>query len=251
MMEALIIEDEELAARNLTSILKATGEIKPIAILESIVETVEWFEVNELPDMVFMDIHLADGSAFEIFKLIRIDCPIIFTTAYDEYALQAFRVNSIDYLLKPITQEQVKRALEKYKTVSKATNPSHDLSKLMAMLSSKPDYKTHFLVNQKGDKLVPLAADNIAYLFIELNIVKAVTFEEKSFVMQYTMDELSGMLSPKDFFRANRQFIIARKAIKDIDLWFNSRLSVNLNPSAPEKILVSKARISEFKEWFG
>lgn len=250
-MKALIIEDEELAARNLTGILNTTGEIKPVAILESIVETVEWFEVNDLPDLVFMDIHLADGSAFEIFKLIRIDCPIIFTTAYDEYALQAFKVNSIDYLLKPITHEQVSRALEKYKTVSKATSQSPDLSKLMAMLSSKTEYKSHFLVNQKGDKLVPLAVDHIAYLFIELNIVKAVTFEEKSFVMQYTMDELSAVLNPKDFYRANRQFIIARKAIKDIDLWFNSRLSVNLNPSAPEKILVSKARISEFKEWFG
>lgn len=249
-MKALIIEDEELAARNLTSLLKETGEIRPLAILESIVETIEWFELNDLPDLVFIDIHLADGSAFEIFKMIRIDCPIIFTTAYDEYALQAFRVNSIDYLLKPITQDQVKRALEKFKTLSRATNQSSDLSKLMAMLSPKKEYKTHFLVNQKGDKLVPLAAEHIAYIFIDLNIVKAVTFEEKTFVMQYTMDELSASLNPKDFYRANRQFIIARKAIKDIDLWFNCRLSVNLNPFTPEKILVSKARISDFKEWF-
>jgi DNA-binding LytR/AlgR family response regulator len=106
------------------------------------------------------------------------------------------------------------------------------------------------LVSQKGDKIVPLIANDIAYIFIELNIVKAVTFDEKTFVMQYTMDELSAMLNPKDFYKANRQFIIARKAIKDIDLWFNNRLSINLKPASPEKVLVSKARITDFKLWF-
>jgi len=250
-MNALIIEDEELAARNLTNILKEIGNISAIAILESIAETVEWFEVNDLPDLVFMDIHLADGSAFEIFKLIRIDCPIIFTTAYDEYALQAFKVNSIDYLLKPIMLADVKNALDKLKAVSGSNSQSTDLSKLLAMIKPTAEYKTHFLVSQKGDKLVPLKTSDIAYISIDLNIVKAVTFEGKAFVMQYSMDELSAVLNPKDFYRANRQFIIARNAIKDIDLWFNSRLSINLKPSAPEKILVSKARISHFKEWFG
>ena len=249
-MNILIIEDEELAVRNLESIFREIGNITPIAVLESIAETLEWFGMNEDPDLVFLDIHLADGSAFEIFKLIDINCPVIFTTAYDEYALQAFKVNSIDYLLKPVDVATVKKALGKLKNITKG-NVSDDMKRLLSILKPGTEYKTHFLVSQKGDKLVPLIANDIAYIYIELNIVKAVTFEEKTFVMQYTMDELAAMLNPKDFYKANRQFIISRKAIKDIDLWFNNRLSINLKPAAPEKVLVSKARITDFKLWFG
>jgi len=249
-MNILIIEDEELAVRNLESIFREIGNITPLAVLESIADTVEWFTMNEDPDLVFLDIHLADGSAFEIFKLIDINCPVIFTTAYDEYALQAFKVNSIDYLLKPVDVAAVKKALGKLKNITKG-NVSNEMKRLLSNLRPVTEYKTHFLVSQKGDKLVPLIANDIAYIYIELNIVKAVTFEVKTFIMQYTMDELSGMLNPKDFYKANRQFVIARKAIKDIDLWFNNRLSINLKPAAPEKILVSKARITDFKLWFG
>jgi len=249
-MKVVIIEDEELAVRNLESIFKEIGDVTTVAVLESIADTVEWFGINEDPDLVFMDIHLADGSAFEIFKLIDINCPVIFTTAYDEYALQAFKVNSIDYLLKPVDVAAVKKALGKLKNITKG-NVSDDMKRLLSILKPGTEYKTHFLVSQKGDKLVPLIANDIAYIYIELNIVKAVTFEEKTFVMQYTMDELSFMLNPKDFYKANRQFIIARKAVKDIDLWFNNRLSINLKPSSTEKILVSKARITDFKRWFG
>ena len=249
-MKVIIIEDEELAVRNLESIFKEIGDITTVAVLESIADTVEWFGMNEDPDLVFMDIHLADGSAFEIFKLIDINCPVIFTTAYDEYALQAFKVNSIDYLLKPVDVAAVKKALSKLKNITKGNVSSYDMKRILSVLKPGTEYKTHFLVSQKGDKLVPLIANDIAYIYIELNIVKAVTFDEKPFVMQYTMDELSAMLNPKDFYKANRQFIIARKAIKDIDLWFNNRLSINLKPAAPEKILVSKARITDFKLWF-
>jgi len=250
MINALIIEDEELAARNLTNILKEIGNINTIAILESIADTVEWFEVNDLPDLVFMDIHLADGSAFEIFKMIRIDCPIIFTTAYDEYALQAFKVNSIAYLLKPITLADVKKALDKREIVSGSNSQSADLSKILAMIKPSAEYKTHFLVSQKGDKLVPLKTSEIAYISIETSIVRAIDYKGQTFVMENTLDELSAMLNPKEFFRANRQFIIGRNAIKDIDLWFNGRLSVNLIVSTPEKILISKVRIPVFKDWF-
>jgi len=250
-MKVLIIEDEELAVRNLESIFKEIGDVTTVAVLESIADTVEWFGMNNDPDLVFMDIHLADGSAFEIFKLIDINCPVIFTTAYDEYALQAFKVNSIDYLLKPVDVAAVKKALGKLKNMTKGNISSDDMKRILSVLKPGTEYKTHFLVSQKGDKLVPLIANDIAYIYIELNIVKAVTFEEKTFVMQYTMDELSAMLNPKDFYKANRQFIISKKAIKDIDLWFNNRLSINLKPAAPEKVLVSKARITDFKLWFG
>jgi DNA-binding LytR/AlgR family response regulator len=250
-MKALIVEDEELAARNLASILKEIGNISPVAVLESIADTIEWFEVNECPDLVFMDIHLADGSAFEIFKRISINCPVIFTTAYDEYALQAFKVNSIDYLLKPIDVPAVKNSLNKLKSITKSNFGSDELNKLLSIIKPAIEYKTHFLVNQRGDKLVPLTVKDIAYIFIDVSIVKAVTYDDKYFVMQYTIEELAEMVNPKDFFRANRQYIIARNAIKDIDLWFNSRLSINLKISVSEKILVSKARVGEFKEWFG
>ena len=250
-MNVIIIEDEELAVRNLQSIFKEIGSITIIAVLESIVDTVEWFELNEDPDLVFMDIHLADGSAFEIFKLVDINCPVIFTTAYDAYALQAFKVNSIDYLLKPIDATAVKKALNKLKSMTKGNVSSDELKKILSIIKPNIDYKTHFLVNQKGDKLIPLIVSDIAYIYIDLNIVKAVTYDQKAFVMQYTIDELSAVLNPKDFYKANRQFIISRKAIKDVDLWFNSRLSINLKPTAPEKILVSKARITDFKLWFG
>ena len=250
-MNVIIIEDEELAVRNLQSIFKEIGSITIIAVLESIVDTVEWFELNEDPDLVFMDIHLADGSAFEIFKLVDINCPVIFTTAYDAYALQAFKVNSIDYLLKPIDATAVKKALNKFKSMTKGNVSSDELKKILSIIKPNIDYKTHFLVNQKGDKLIPLIVSDIAYIYIDLNIVKAVTYDQKAFVMQYTIDELSAVLNPKDFYKANRQFIISRKAIKDVDLWFNSRLSINLKPTAPEKILVSKARITDFKLWFG
>lgn len=249
-MKAVIIEDEELAARNLLSILKEIGGFDVIATLESISDAVEWFAMNPLPDLLFMDIHLADGSSFEIFKRVNITCPVIFTTAHNQYALQAFKVNSIDYLLKPIDKVEVKKALDKLNLISKNEINTVDFKKIISLINEEYSYKSHFLISQKGDKLVPLSVDNIAYLFIDASIVRAVSFDEKSFVMEYTLDELNSMLDPKFFFRANRQFIIGRRAINDIDLWFNSRLSVNLKIPVSEKILISKARIPEFKKWF-
>jgi DNA-binding LytR/AlgR family response regulator len=250
-MKSLIIEDEDLAAKHLKHVLDDIGNITVIAVLESISESIEWFNTNPMPELIFMDIHLADGSAFEIFKHVDIFCPVIFTTAYDEYALKAFKVNSIDYLLKPIDKEAVQGALKKLEMLSSSTS-SHDAFKTFINTFAKGlSYKKHFLIPAKGDKLIPVQATEIAYIYIDTSIVKALTFDEKTFRFEYTLDELADMLDPHDFFRANRQFIISRKAIKDIDIWFNSRLSVNLKVAVPEKILISKARISEFKNWFG
>jgi two-component system LytT family response regulator len=249
-MTAIIIEDEELAARNLLTILKDIGGFEVSATLESIADTIEWFELNRLPDVIFMDIHLADGSSFEIFKRVDISCPVIFTTAYDEYALNAFKVNSIDYLLKPLIKSDVQKSIDKLKLISKGNIGFADYQKLLSMIKIESNYKSHFLVSQKGDKLVPLSVDEIAYLYIDTSVVKAITFDKKTFVMDFTLDELYLMLNPKIFFRANRQYIISRKAIKDIDMWFNSRLSVNLQVPTTEKVLISKARIPEFKKWF-
>jgi two-component system LytT family response regulator len=250
-MRAIIVEDETLAAQNLKGILNEIGTLDIIATLESVNETVAWFTLNDSPDILFLDIHLADGSAFEIFDRAKIDCPVIFTTAYDEYALKAFKVNSIDYLLKPIDINSVRKALEKYRRLTAGSgNRDTDLQNLLTYFKKNTVYKNNFLVPVKGDKLVPLNTDDIAYFFIDYGTVKSISYENKTFNMDNTMDELEDMLNPEIFFRANRQFIISRKAIKDIDLWFNNRLSVNLKVSVPEKILVSKARVPEFKSWF-
>jgi DNA-binding LytR/AlgR family response regulator len=249
-MNAVIVEDEMLAARNLMAVLDEIGTIKVMATLDSIVETVEWFNSNPQPDVMFMDIHLADGSAFEVFDRIQVHCPVIFTTAYDEYALKAFKVNSIDYLLKPVDTHAVQQALKKLRGLTATSGFQTDLQKLMDTFKKASTYKTHFLIPVKGDKLMPVQASDIACIFIDAGIVKAQTLDERYFRFEYTLDELAGMLDPAVFFRANRQYIISRSAIKDIDLWFNSRLSVNLKVPVSEKILISKARIPEFREWF-
>jgi DNA-binding LytR/AlgR family response regulator len=251
-MKAIIVEDETLAAKNLKGILNEIGTLDIIATLESVNETVDWFTLNESPDILFLDIHLADGSAFDIFDRVKINCPVIFITAYDEYALKAFKVNSIDYLLKPIDINSVRNALEKYRRLTGGSgNRDTDLKNLLTYFKKNIIYKNNFLVPVKGDKLVPLNTDDIAYFFIDYGTVKSISYENKTYNMDNTLDELEDILSPEIFFRANRQFIISRKAIKDIDLWFNSRLSVNLKVPVPEKILVSKARVPEFKSWFG
>jgi two-component system LytT family response regulator len=212
---------------------------------------VEWFQTSSPPDLVFMDIHLADGSAFNIFERITIPCPIIFTTAYDEYALKAFEVNSIDYLLKPINKKDLARAIDKYKNFSFHPGNNRDLiNKLLVSIKQNTvSYKSYFLVPEK-DKLIPLATHDIAYIYIDAKMVKAVTFGERVYYMDTVLEDLMRQLDPKLFFRANRQYIIAHKAVKDISLWFGSKLSVNLNVAATERIIVSKVRVGEFKKWF-
>lgn len=249
-MKALVIEDEALAARHIQSVLAEIGNIQILTVLDSIASTVEWFGENSQPDLVFMDIHLADGSAFKIFELITISCPIIFTTAYDEYAIKAFKVNSIDYLLKPVTKEAVENALEKLRRLTGTPTVQTDIQQLLASFIKGKSYKTHFLVQVKGSKLIPLQVKDIAYIYIETGLVKAVTYDDKSFVIENTLDELASLLNPTDFFRANRQFIVSRNSIKEVDLWFNNRLSLNLNVKVPDKILISKVRVSEFRNWF-
>jgi DNA-binding LytR/AlgR family response regulator len=250
-MRTLIIEDEILAAKHLQHVLDEVGGFKVITVLESISETIEWFRTNQQPDLLFLDIHLADGSAFEIFKHVNIRCPIIFTTAYDEYALKAFKVNSIDYLLKPIDADAVRNALKKLKGLTTPDGMNSDIQNLIDSFRKASSYKTHFLIPSKGDKLFPVQTSQIACFYIDTGLVKVKTFEDKIYTFEYTLDQLGNMLNPTDFFRANRQFIIVRSAIKDIDFWFNSRLSVNLKVSVPGKILISKARVPEFKSWFG
>ena len=245
-MKALIIEDEKAAVRNLKALLaEEAPDIEVIAVLDSIAESLDWFSDNRMPELIFLDIHLADGSSFEIFEHVDITCPIIFTTAYDEYALRAFKVNSIDYLLKPIGQSDIRKSIGKLKQLkSDPVVKELDYSNLINILKQQDKYKTHFLVPVKGDKLLPLSVDMILFFYIHEGNVKAVVTDGKEYTFTQTLDELSDCLNPDLFFRINRQYLISRKAVQDIDLWFNVKVPVE------EKILVSKVRVSEFKEWF-
>jgi len=204
-----------------------------------------------MPDLVFMDIHLADGTSFAIFDEVKISCPIVFTTAYNEYALKAFEVNSIDYLLKPINQSDLERAVNKYKNMT--PNPDSNTELINRLLASiekeKRTYKSYLLVPQK-DKLIMLATADIAYIYTEGNkIVSAVTFAKQTYHLENSLIELDEELNPSEFFRANRQYIIARKAVKDLTIWFGGKMAVNLTVETPEKIIVSKGKVGEIKKW--
>jgi len=252
-MKAVIIEDENFASQALKSLIhEVDPTIEIVAVLQSIEESVEWFKfsLNPTPDFVFMDIHLADGPSFAIFDEVKITCPVIFTTAYDEYALKAFEVNSIDYLLKPINRKDLERALGKYKNM--VANPSSHTELFNTLIASlkknEPTYKSYFLVPEK-DKLIPLATADIAYIYIDVKMVKAVTFANKTYYLDQSLDELNLQLNPLDFFRANRQYIVSRKAVKDLSLWFGGKMILNLTHSAPERVVISKLKAGDIKRW--
>lgn len=254
-MKIVIIEDERAAVRNLIALLaEVKQEAEILATPDSIAASIEWFDSHPMPELLFMDIHLADGSAFDIFEEVKITCPIIFTTAYDEYALQAFKVNSIDYLLKPIAKQDLSKAFVKLNQLQ-ANSPIKDYEQafrnLLHAVKKEEGYKTHFLIPVKGDKLLPVSVDMISLFYIKDGLVKALLKDKKEYAMPQTLDELAEALNPNLFYRINRQFLISREAVKDMGLWFNNRLSVNLhNVTTDEKILVSKAKVLEFKEWF-
>lgn len=248
-MKVLIIEDEKAAVRNLKAILQ---EVVPqadiLAVTDSIAESVEWFSHHPMPDVIFMDIHLADGSAFEIFEHIKITAPIIFTTAYDEYALKAFKVNSVDYLLKPISESDLKQAIDKLRKLQKGVGDPK-FESFISNFREHLKYKTHFLVPTKGDKLSLVPVCDIQYFFVSGNEVRAFISDNESYVIPQSLEEIADSLDPTTFIRVNRQFIISKDSVKDVDLWYNGRLSVNLKLATPEKILISRTKVTEFKAW--
>ena len=253
-MRALIIEDEKAAVRNLKAAIDELGrDIEVIGQLDSIAASIEWLHEQPAPDLLFLDIHLADGSAFEIFEHVDITCPIIFTTAYDEYALRAFKVNSVDYLLKPIDADDLRQALDKLERLGgqkPTAQPDDNYRAILRALGGERNYKSHFLIPAKGDRLIPIETETILYFHIANGQVKAVDDTGREHLFPQTLDELADALDPRLFFRANRQFLIAKKAIREASLWFNGRLSITLSVPTPERIIISKARAAEFKAWF-
>ena len=247
MIRTLIIEDETAAARNLQAML---GEMYPqleiVATVESVEDSCEWLERNTMPDLVFMDIHLADGNAFRIFDKTTISCPIIFTTAYDQYALEAFRVNSIDYILKPLKKSDVERAVGKF--LSFTAPQRNDYTQRVEAMVAKEKHSTTLLVQFK-DRIIPIEEEQIAFFHTSDERVSVTTLDGKAYPVDGTLESLYAKYAGREFYRANRQFIISRKAIKDISIWFGSRLAVNLSVATPERIIISKARTSDFKGW--
>ena len=249
-MKALIIEDEVMAAKTLKKLLvEVSPGIEIVGVLESIEDSVDWISSHAMPDLMFMDVHLADGSSFAIFERVTITCPVIFTTAYDEYALKAFEVNSIDYLLKPISKEALERAMNKYHALVEKPVGNGQIEALLTQLSEKKKYRNYFLLPER-DKFIPLPVSNIVYIYIDAKTLKINTTDGKVFYMNHTLDDVMSELDPHEFFRANRQFVVARQSIKDVSVWFGNKLAINLFVATPEKIIVSKARVAEFKVWF-
>lgn len=251
-MKAVIVEDEIVAAERLQRLIQEVdSSISIIAKLKSIEECIDWFTTQPVPDLVFMDIHLSDGLAFSVFDKVTVSCPIIFTTAYDQYALDAFEVNSIDYLLKPISKTELERAIAKYRNFSQSQNiDNNTLVELFDMIKSRKSvYKSRLLIPHK-DKFLSLAVEDIAYIYSENKTARIVSMEDQNYHLNLSLEEVFKQLDPALFFRANRQFIISRKSVKDIFSWFDSKLSVNLCVPTPEKIIISRMRVQDFKNWY-
>jgi two-component system, LytTR family, response regulator LytT len=259
-MKVLIIEDEELAVRKLQKTLAsvdATAEV--VGVADSIRSSVSWLQQNPSPDLILMDIELADGQSFEIFDKVEVKSTVIFTTSYDEYALKAFKVNSIDYLLKPIQKEDLQAALEKLKNLkslyggNNPSTPSLNVDNLVKELQQKlqpKEYRKRFLVKH-AQKLVSVDVEEIAYFYSDgrLNFFK--TYDNRKFVVDYTMDDQEDMLDPDRFFRISRAFYVSVNSIDQIHDYFGNRLLLNLKPAVDKEALVSREKVTDFKKWMG
>ncbi|MCF0040591.1 LytR/AlgR family response regulator transcription factor [Dyadobacter fanqingshengii] len=253
MTKILIIEDEQPAGQYLTQLIqKIDPKTEILNVLESVETAVEWLSGNPVPDLIFLDVQLGDGTCFQIFEQISIGCPVVFTTAHDEYAMRAFKLNSIDYLLKPIRQESLQFSLEKYYQLNEenAISKVKYLEELMhTQILNRKSPRRSFLVPYR-DKLIPLKDSDFAWLTIKNGVVVATLHDDKNFVVDKSLEELENQLDTTNFFRANRQFIISRECISEIELYFNGRLLVRTSPSSANQILISKERVPVFKKWF-
>ncbi len=249
-MNVIIIEDEKPSARRLQRMLNKLG-IQAETMLHSVEESVAWFQNNPHPDLIFLDIQLSDGLSFEIFDEVQVKSAIIFTTAYDEYALQAFKLNSIDYLLKPIDSDELAEALEKFKEHQfKEQQVALDFNAIKNLLvnSKEPDYKKRFSV-KVGQHLKLFAVDDIECFFSENKGTYLHTNQGRSYLLDITLEQLENELNPKQFFRISRKFFVNIHAIKDMVSYTNSRLEIKLNSFNEQEVIVARERVKDFKNW--
>lgn len=249
-MNVIIIEDEKPSARRLQRMLKAL-DLEAETMLHSVEESLEWFQNNEHPDLIFLDIQLSDGLSFEIFESLDINSAVIFTTAYDEYALQAFKLNSIDYLLKPIDEDDLKNAVAKFKTRTpqnqSVTLDFNDIKKLLVNPIER-EYKKRFSV-KVGQHLKLINIEDIECIYSENKGTYAFTSEGRNYLLDLTLDQLEDELEPHVFFRVSRKFYVNINAIKDIISYTNSRLQIKLNHFNEQEIIVARERVKDFKDW--
>jgi two-component system, LytTR family, response regulator LytT len=256
-MKVLIIEDELPAARQLTKMLaQADDTIKVIEVIDSVEASIKWLNTFPTPDAVFMDIQIADGLSFDIFNHVEIPCPVVFTTAFDQYAIKAFKVNAVDYLLKPIDEDELNDVLHKIRNakpdIQNLIPPSYNAVFMQNVLShiKKTDFKERFLIKQ-GQNFASVETIDIAYFFSEDGFTQICGFNGKKHIIENTLDELETVLNPKDFSRINRKMIVQLKAIQKISPYFNGRLKLELMPVYKEEIYVARERVTDFKAWLG
>jgi DNA-binding LytR/AlgR family response regulator len=248
-MNALIIEDEKLSAEHLSGMLKRIDpEIRILEVIDSVKRSLEALKQERKIDLLFVDIHLADGLSFDIFSKLVIDTPVIFTTAYDEYAIKAFKLNSVDYLLKPIGLEDLKRALDKYKKFSRSSQSLLLENIAQAYRNIGKSYKNRFMV-KTGDTIVSVKTEDVVHFIAEDGIVLLVTNTGKRYAVDYALEQLEGLIPPESFFRINRKVLIHINTIQKVSSYFNSRLKLVTERLAGEDCVVSRERVNDFKLW--
>jgi len=249
-MKIVIIEDEDLTANDLAAtILKIDKSAKIIAVLASVKESVTFFRKNSAPDLIFCDIQLGDGLSFEIFRESTISAPVIFCTAYDEYALKAFKANGIDYVLKPFSRKTIAESLEHYKTLKNSfQNSDSPMERILELFENRKQIKQNTVLVFHRDNIIPVKVDDIALFYIENEITRLVTFSRKHHTINKSLEELE-TITGNNFFRANRQFLINRNAIRDASQYFARKLVVTLTLPVNEKIIVSKEKVTLFLDW--
>jgi len=250
-LRVLIFEDESLSAEHLVKLIcRYDPTIELQGIIESVKKGVEWFSSHPHPDLLLMDIQLSDGPCFDLFKQVRLEIPVIFTTAYNEYAIQAFKVNSVDYLLKPIDFQDLRIAFEKFRKQHNNViqNKEQLYEQLYSRLIQASQYKKRLLI-KVGEQLKQVNVEDIAYFLFNEGMCWAVTFAKNKLPIDYSLDELEQMLDPKLFFRINRKFLVKPEAIEKIHTYFNNRLKIQLRPDPEVEVLVSRERVPDFKYW--
>lgn len=258
-MNILIVEDEAVAARQLKSMIgRVSADSTVLSVLESIEASVAYLRQHPQPDLILLDIELSDGQSFEIFKQVTVTCPVIFITAYDEYARRAFEVNSVDYLLKPVEEAALRKAFDKFRQLRQTYGgpgglqlPVNELlQQINKYMQTATHYRDRFLVHQ-GQRLLPIDVEEVAYFFSANKQSFLKTLAGKQYAIDYSLDELEQMLDPRRFYRASRQFIVGHKAVRKVHLFFNSKLKVDVMPPADDELIVSRDKAMAFRRWLG
>jgi len=247
-IKVLIVEDEKIAAGNLELMF---SEIEPaievLAKLESVRDTVKWLRENQV-DLIFLDVNLADGLSFKIFEQLKVKTPVIFTTAYDEYAIKAFKLNSVDYLLKPLDKKEIAASISKFKELRFQPSGNDKIDQLLEALQKKQEYQKRFIV-YSGEKIKTIDVKDIAYFFVQNEDVYLCSKEGRNYPVDYTLDHLEEILEPDFFFRINRQFIIHIDSIENMYLLSKSRIKLILKPLPEAETIVSLSRTGNFRQW--